>query len=322
MANTATRLITLIMQMQRQPGQKAADLAAGLGVSVRTLHRYMAMLEEMGIPIYSERGPQGGFSLVRGYRMAPLVLTPEEAAALYLGAGLVTELWGPLYEEAASGALAKLDNLLPDEQREETAWARRSLVAIGLHRGDGRALGPYLATLRQAARERRRVRLLYRGRSQAAPTARDLDPYALVHRAGRWYAVGYCHLRQAPRSFRVDRFAGLELLDDSFEAPPGFDAAAFLAQSPAEPAVEGRMCFAPAFASIAADNATLWESQTTADDGSVEVTFSAPDLEWAVSMVLSFSGAAVALAPAEVRELVRRRASLIAAEHEIGDSPS
>src|SRR5512136_1144742 len=100
MANTATRLITLIMLLQRQPNQKAFELAEKLGTSVRSLHRYIAMLDEMGIPIYSERGPHGGFSLVRGYKMPPLVLTPEEAVAVHLGTGLVGEMWGRLYQEA------------------------------------------------------------------------------------------------------------------------------------------------------------------------------------------------------------------------------
>src|SRR5574342_82514 len=130
MSNTATRLITLIMLLQRQPNQKATELAAELGVSVRSIHRYMAMLDEMGIPIYSERGPYGGFSLVRGYKMPPLVFTLEEAVAVVLGTGLVQELWGDLYREAARGALAKLENLLPEEQVREVAWARGSLVAI------------------------------------------------------------------------------------------------------------------------------------------------------------------------------------------------
>ena len=134
MSTTATRLITLVMLLQRRPNRKAGELAQALGVSVRTLHRYMTMLDEMGIPIYSERGPHGGFSLVRGYKMAPLVFTPEEAVAVYLGTSLVGEMWGRLYEGAAQGALAKLDNLLPDEQRHEVAWARRSLVATGMQR--------------------------------------------------------------------------------------------------------------------------------------------------------------------------------------------
>jgi len=107
MTNTATRLITLILLLQRQPNQKAADLAARLGISVRSLHRYIGMLDEMGIPVYSERGPYGGFSLVRGYKMPPLVFTPEEAVAVTLGTSLVGEMWGQLYQEAAQGALAK-----------------------------------------------------------------------------------------------------------------------------------------------------------------------------------------------------------------------
>jgi len=83
--NTATRLITLIMLMQRQPNQKAGELARQLDVSIRSVHRYMAMLDEMGIPVYSERGPCGGFSLVRGYKMPPLIFSPEEAVAVHLG---------------------------------------------------------------------------------------------------------------------------------------------------------------------------------------------------------------------------------------------
>src|SRR5512147_217250 len=116
MTNSASRLITLILLLQKQPNQKAAALAQKLGVSIRSVHRYLLMLEEMGIPIYSERGPYGGFSLVRGYRMPPLVFTPEEAVAIYLGTSLVREMWGKLYQDAAQGALAKLENLLPDEQ--------------------------------------------------------------------------------------------------------------------------------------------------------------------------------------------------------------
>ena len=106
MTTPATRLITLIMLLQRRPNQKAADLAEKLGVSVRTLHRYFGMLEEMGIPVYAERGPYGGFSLVRGYKLPPLIFTPEEAVAVYLGTSLVGEMWGQLYREAAQGALA------------------------------------------------------------------------------------------------------------------------------------------------------------------------------------------------------------------------
>ena len=167
MSTTATRLIILIMTLQRQPNQKAADLAKKLGVSVRTLYRYFGMLDEMGIPIYAERGPYGGFSLVRGYKLPPLVFTPEEAVAIYLGTSLVSEMWGKLYQEAAQGALAKLENVLPDEQRNEIAWARRTLVATGMQRADLSALAPILEKLRHATREHQRVDIVLSKHNQS-----------------------------------------------------------------------------------------------------------------------------------------------------------
>ena len=159
MANTATRLITLIMLLQRQPNQTAAQLGQALDVSVRTIQRYITMLDEIGIPVYAERGPYGGYALVRGYKMPPLIFTPEEAAAVYLGTSLLEEVWGRLYQAGARGALAKLDNVLPDEQRREVAWARQAVLSIGTNWADPNLAVPYLEQLRDAMRERRRVRM-------------------------------------------------------------------------------------------------------------------------------------------------------------------
>ncbi len=255
MTTPATRLITLIMLLQRQPNQKAADLAETLGVSTRTLHRYFGMLEEMGIPIYSERGPAGGFSLVRGYKLPPLVFTPEEAVAVYLGTSLVGEMWGALYQEPAQGAMAKLDNVLPDEQRSEVSWARRSLVTMGLHRADPSALSPLLDKIRRGARQHRQIRITYQGSSAPDPTDRQVDPYALVHRTGWWYLVGYCHLRQALRIFRVDRIRGLDLLSEPFRMPDDFDARGYLDRVfEDQPVVKARLRFAPEAAYLARSN--------------------------------------------------------------------
>ncbi|MGC9335653.1 MAG: helix-turn-helix transcriptional regulator, partial [Anaerolineae bacterium] len=128
MANVATRLISIILMLQSRGTLKACDLAEELGVSERTIHRYMGMLDELGIPIYSERGPYGGFSLVRGYKLPPLVFSPEEATALYLGTELVKDIWGASYQEAVVAATAKLDNVLPDALLQEVKQVQRSLL--------------------------------------------------------------------------------------------------------------------------------------------------------------------------------------------------
>ncbi len=317
MSNTATRLITLLMLLQRQPNQQAADLAAALRVSIRTLHRYITMLEDMGIPIYSERGPYGGFSLVRGYKLPPLVFTPEEAVAIYLGVRLVGELWGALYAAAATGALAKLDNVLPDDQRQEVAWAQRTLIATGMHRTQVDAMTAPLVTLRQAINDRHAVQITYQGRNQPEMTQRSVDPYALVHRWGWWYLIGYCHLRQGVRSFRVDRMAALQRLAQVFIWPEHFDIQRYLAQEPlAQPQFNARLHFALAGAPVARESRSLWETMEEQADGSVVVTLIAPDLTWAASTVLAYAGLAVVLEPIELRTLVRERALALADQHE------
>ena len=313
MPEPATRLLTLIQLLQRRPGQKAAELAADLGISVRTVHRYLEKLGKMGLPLVSERGPYGGFSLVRGYRLPPLIFNPAEAAALALGAGLVAELWGPLYQDSATAALAKLDNVLPDEQRREVAWARRTLVTTGLRRTDLDKTAPYLELLRQAAHERCQVKMSYRGSGRPEAQSRLLDPYALVHRWGWWYVLGYCHLRQAVRSFRLDRIEALEQCRVHFDLPDGFDVREILAAERQDVAgVQVRLRFTAEAAGSARSSRLSWESLEDQPDGSVEVSFQAPDLTWAASTALAYGPAVTVVAPPILRKMIPEWARAVA----------
>jgi predicted DNA-binding transcriptional regulator YafY len=306
MSNSATRLITLIFLLQNQPNQKASELAEKLDVSVRTVHRYFEMLDEMGIPVYAERGPYGGFSLVRGYKIPPLIFSLEEAVAVYLGTSLVSEMWGQLYREAAQGAMAKLENILPNEQRGEIDWARRSLVATNLHRADPSTFSPILEDLRKAARECHRISVVYQSAANTEAAESRIDPYALVFRAGLWYLVGYCHLREAPRTFRVDRIQKLSVLRQSFQMSEDFDIHTYLENEfKDQPVVRARLHFAPEAGQIIRSNRFLWESIQEEQDGSIVATQTAPDLYWMASMVMSFASLVTVLEPPELREMVR-----------------
>jgi predicted DNA-binding transcriptional regulator YafY len=321
MTNTATRLITLIMLLQRQPGQKAFDLAQELGISVRSLHRYIVMLDEMGIPVYSERGPQGGFSLVRGYRMPPLIFTPQEAASVALGAGLVRDMWGDLYAGAAVGAMAKIENVLPDDQREEVAWARRSLISAGLRYDLLEEFKGTLALLRDAIRDRRRVRMLYRSGAQVEARERDVSPYVLAHSRGWWYAVGFCHLRAAVRVFRIDRILEVQPLDLPADIPAEFDPLPYLRMEHTPPdSIRARLRFHPEFTGLASIARSIWESEEKQPDGSLVVDFSQPNLEWAASFVLSFGPAVYVEEPEALRRMVAQWADGIVARYRRGNS--
>ena len=306
MNTPATRLITLIMLLQQKSNQKAADLAGDLGISVRTLHRYINMLDEMGIPICSERGPHGGFSLVRGYKMPPLVFTPEEAVAVFLGTSLVGEMWGSLYREAAQGGMAKLNNVLPDDQRAEVAWAQRSLVATGMHRSDPEKLSPVLEKIRQATRKNQTILITYRDSTNKSQSERQVDPYAFVHRTGWWYLVGFCHLRQALRTFRIDRIQKIETLPQYFTIPGDFDINKYLSQTFADqPVVQAALKFIPKAAYLVTSNLPGLVSHKENPDGSVDVILTAPDITWLASIVMSFANLVIVLDPPELRTLVR-----------------
>lgn len=315
MANVATRLISIILILQRRGTIKACELAEELSVSERTIHRYMTMLDEMGIPIYSERGPYGGFSLVRGYKLPPLVFTPEEATALYLGSELVKDIWGASYYDAAVAATAKLDNVLPEALLQEVKQAQRGLVVTGWMRRDYGPWAPILDDLRRCVARRRQVQLTYESFRRQV-TKRTVDPYALALQWGNWYLAGYCHLRGDLRTFRVDRIQKVEPTPETFEVPPDFDAREYLQRMAEErPATYYRVAvrFDPEVAHIVRERQEEWQDLTEHGDGSVTLTFDASELAWPCRWVLTYQDKATVIGPPELAAMVRDAAQAIAA---------
>jgi len=315
MANVATRLISLIMLLQSKSQWKAAELSDELNVSERTVHRYMGMLEEMGIPIYSERGPYGGFSLMRGYKLPPLIFTAEEATVLYMGANLVEEVWGRVYQDAVTAVTAKLDNVLPDDLRREVAQTQQDFVVSGLAARDYRPWSDTLQTLCECVSSRRGARLSYRD-FNLETTRREVDPYALSFRWGLWYLVAYCHLRDAMRTFRVDRIESVERLDRRFTIPGDFSAKVYLDQA---------MRFDNRYTVVVHVTASVaphvrermghWTEIVDLEDSSINVTMQVANLDWATGWILSQGGEAVAVEPAELVARVRSAAEEILAKY-------
>jgi len=314
MANVATRLISIIFMLQSRGTLKASDLAEELKVSERTIHRYMGMLDEMGIPIYSERGPYGGFSLVRGYKLPPLVFTPEEATALFLGSELVKDIWGVSYHDAAVAAMAKLDNVLPDALRQEVEHARRGLLATGWLRRDYGPWAPILDELRRCVARRKQVRLVYRSFRQEETERMQW---------GNWYLAGHCHLRRDLRTFRVDRIQEVEPTGESFQIPADFSAREYLkrmAGDRPEPYYRVAVRFEPEVAHIVRERREEWQDLSEHDDGTVILAFDASDLAWPCRWVLTYQDKATVLGPPELADRVRRAAQAIAARY-VDDGP-
>jgi predicted DNA-binding transcriptional regulator YafY len=230
MERPTVRVLAVLELLQSQGRISGPELARRVGVDGRTLRRYIAVLDEIGIPITAERGRYGGYALVAGFKLPPMVFTDDEALALSLGLLAARSLGLADAAPAVASAQAKLERVMP-LRLQRRVRAIDETVALDLSRS---AVAPddnaALRVLSAAAQARQRVHLHYRNVDGGA-TERDFDPYGLAWRGGRWYAVGHCHLRADVRSFRLDRIADVRALPASFGRPDGFDALAHLGAS-------------------------------------------------------------------------------------------
>ena len=206
MSHPLTRVLTLLELLQSHRRLAGSELASRLGTDVRTVRRYVAHLRELGIPVEAERGRHGGYRLARGYRMPPLMLTNDEALAVVVGLLAAERLGMSMTSPANSGALAKIERVLPHGLREPLAAMRETLsFTANTVTAQAPETGVLLA-LAQASRARTTVGISYLSWRQEQ-TERDLDPYG------------------------VDRIASVAARTGTFTAPDGFDPVTYLASA-------------------------------------------------------------------------------------------
>jgi predicted DNA-binding transcriptional regulator YafY len=229
MSRPTARVLAALELLQTHGRMSGSELARRLRVDPRTVRRYVVTLEELGIPITAERGRDGHYMLVSGFKLPPMMFTDDETLALAMGLLAARGLGLAEAHVAVAGALAKLERVMPAPLKRRVR-AVGETVAIGLSRssppGDNRAL----AALCEAAQIETRVRLRYRSRP-GEETEREFDAYGLAYRGGCWYVVGWCHLRRGLRSFRLDRVVSVHVGDRRFSRPEGFDALAHVTMS-------------------------------------------------------------------------------------------
>ncbi|GLQ88311.1 helix-turn-helix transcriptional regulator [Dyella flagellata] len=229
MYHPTSRALAVLELLQAHRRISGSELARRLAIHPRTLRRYIAILEEIGIPITTERGRHGAYMLVPGFKLPPMMFSDDEALALSVGL-LAAQRLGMTHAGAvAASAQAKLERVMP-ERLQQQVRALTETVSLEGGRPAPDVNSTLLMQLSKAAQERQQVRLSYRS-PQDEHTERDVDPFGIGHRHGYWYLVGRCHLRQELRSFRLDRITAVSQLPNGFERPAHFDTLAHLADS-------------------------------------------------------------------------------------------
>src|SRR5580658_3757828 len=223
------RVLTVLEVLQARDFVSGAELAERLEVDLRTVQRYMVRLKDLSIPVESSRGAGGAYRLKPGFRLPPLLLTNEEAFALSLGLRSLRQVGLSAFAPATEGALHKLGRVLPEALRESIRTVE-DVVAIEPGPWVVSTSVEFLIQAASAIRTGRRIRFAYRSHKDEE-SRRQIEPYAVMHTDGRWYLIGYCLMRKALRTFRLDRVSKLEVGTGRFRRPAGFDARRHMEQN-------------------------------------------------------------------------------------------
>src|SRR5262245_4010702 len=130
MYHPTTRLLAVLELLQSHQSLSGAVLSQRLEIDRRSVRRYIAMLQDMGIPIETQRGPHGGYRLRPGFKLPPLMFTEDEALAITLGLLAARRLGLTADALGVEGALAKLDRALPVASRDRMQAVQESLAFL------------------------------------------------------------------------------------------------------------------------------------------------------------------------------------------------
>jgi predicted DNA-binding transcriptional regulator YafY len=319
MYHPTTRVLTTLELLQAHPRLSGPQIAERLEVDNRTVRRYIMMLQDLGIPVESERGRYGAYYLRPGFKLPPMMFTDDEALALTLALLLSRRLGITTETPAIEGALAKIERVLPPAVRNQVT-AVLAAVTTDLSLPASPPVSDTLVILSAAVRERRRVHIAYTAWSQRF-TERDVDPYGVVFLSGRWLVPGYCHLRHDTRMFRLDRIARAELRDAHFVYPDGFDPVAYVQSSLAtmpgtwQVAVKLDMTLDDARKHVSPSEAML----ESLSDG-VMLRCVVEQLGWAAHLLAGLECTFTVINPPELCDEIRKLARNLVANVESGSS--
>jgi predicted DNA-binding transcriptional regulator YafY len=218
----ASRLLSILMTLQARGRVTAQSLADECAVSLRTIYRDVDALCAAGVPVHSERGAEGGYRLLDGYRTRLNGLSSQEAEALFL-AGLPGPVQALGLGAVMAGAQTKLLAALPVELRS-TAERMRSRFHLDAPAWFSDADQPAnLPLIASAVWEQHPLQIRYQ--SWKAEKFRRIEPLGIVLKSGAWYVVG--RVGTDIRIYRISRILELSLLGETFERPLAFDLAAY-----------------------------------------------------------------------------------------------
>jgi predicted DNA-binding transcriptional regulator YafY len=198
----------------------AAELAADLGISVRTLQRDLAVLRDLGTPIESDRGRGGGLRLERGWSLGRVHLNESEALGLLLSLTIAEKVGSPLLLEDLRSITRKVGAAFaPAQTRRILALRRRILVGQTASESVLSTYTPPPPVVTQGLLDaflHQRLALIRYQDQTRITSEREIELQYLYYNVPVWYALAWDRLRDGVRFFRVDRVKEVRVLPSEF----------------------------------------------------------------------------------------------------------
>lgn len=309
----ADRLISILLLLQNHKQMTSKQLADKLEVSERTVHRDMEALSAAGIPVYSERGSQGGWRLTEGYRTNLTGLKSEELSSLLLAGSI--HLLRDLGKQADyEAAYQKIWAAVPDALKHDAEFTRQRIHIDGAGWHETLERSTCLPTIQEAVWAERKLAITYERGTEVVE--RIIHPLGLVAKRSTWYVVA--ETDGDLRTYRISRISSAAMTDEAFRRPEPFDLATYWKQS-----MERFTADLPKYpATISLKQTAL---QRIRQERYVKIIATSPwkregwteaeaefnTLESACEICLTFGSELIVLAPAELRERVLGQASAI-----------
>jgi predicted DNA-binding transcriptional regulator YafY len=223
-AMRASRLLSIMMLLQTRGRMSAPALAAQLEVSQRTILRDMDHLSASGVPVWSDRGRDGGFQLQAGWTTQLNGFTEAEAQALFL-AGLPTAATELGLGGASASAQLKMLSALPAALQADAQRVRARLHVDSMDWFRAASPPMHLQAIADAVWNQRSVDMHYD--SWTGVKRHTAWPLGLVLKAGVWYMVAQAPTHTEPRTYKLASITQLTVQTDSFKRPKNFDLAVF-----------------------------------------------------------------------------------------------
>ncbi|MFD2332219.1 helix-turn-helix transcriptional regulator [Cohnella sp. GCM10020058] len=302
------RLMELMMTVNRKRRFKVQELADEFGVSKRTILRDLQELSELGVPLYSEVGPHGGYQVVRERVLPPIAFTEEEAVSMFFAVHALRHYGSLPFEAESASALNKFYLHMPGDVRDRIDGMKNRVDFVTPAR---RGEAPCLAVLLDAAVRQQVLSIVYIS-GEEGERERLIQPVRIYANSGLWYCTAYCFFRSGIRVFRCDRIREA-VPDRTGTLPLDLGAIALSRREATEPVAPIRLRAELSRSGMQRCEAELWLApmlEVRADgSGAIDQDVPRSELPFYAEFFLGLGGEATVVQPEALREAIRGKLS-------------